>query len=94
MMVYLTTVSGSNQPGFYYWDNATTSWKGFGNGSGWSLTGNTGTTPGTNFVGTTDDKDLIFKRNNTLTGKLTPNNVAFGVGALQLNTTGSNNVAN
>ena len=26
MMVYLTTISGSNQPGFYYWDNVTTSW--------------------------------------------------------------------
>ncbi|WP_284652741.1 hypothetical protein [Flavobacterium terrisoli] len=28
MMVYLTTASGSNTPGFYYWDNATTSWIG------------------------------------------------------------------
>lgn len=28
MMVYLTTTSGSNAPGFYYWDNATTSWVG------------------------------------------------------------------
>lgn len=26
MMVYLTTVSGANQPGFYYWDNAMLSW--------------------------------------------------------------------
>ncbi len=29
MMVFLTTASGSNQPGFYYWDNATASWIGF-----------------------------------------------------------------
>lgn len=28
MLVYLTTISGSNQPGFYYWDNPTTSWIG------------------------------------------------------------------
>ena len=28
MLVYLTTTSGSNQSGFYYWDNATTSWIG------------------------------------------------------------------
>ncbi len=27
MMVYLTTTSGSNQPGFYYWDNNTSLWK-------------------------------------------------------------------
>ena len=42
MMVYLTTTSGSNQPGFYYWDNTSTSWKGIGS-TGWSLTGNSGT---------------------------------------------------
>lgn len=28
MMVYLTTPSGSNQSGFYYWDNSSTSWIG------------------------------------------------------------------
>lgn len=31
----------------------------------WSTTGNAGTTPGTNFLGTTDNKELIFKTNNT-----------------------------
>lgn len=31
----------------------------------WSLTGNTGTTAGTNFIGTTDSRDLVFKTNNT-----------------------------
>ncbi len=33
-------------------------------GTGWSTTGNSGTTAGTNFVGTTDNKDLVFKTNN------------------------------
>ena len=28
MLVYLTTVSGVNQPGFYYWDNVTVTWIG------------------------------------------------------------------
>lgn len=28
MLVYLTTVSGGNQPGFYYWDNNISSWIG------------------------------------------------------------------
>lgn len=32
--------------------------------SGWRLTGNSGTTPGTNFIGTTDSQDLIFKTNS------------------------------
>lgn len=37
----------------------------------WSLTGNSGTTPGTNFLGTSDSKDLVFKTNNTEWIKLT-----------------------
>ncbi|RLD44646.1 MAG: hypothetical protein DRI89_02890 [Bacteroidetes bacterium] len=59
--------SGSNQPqGFYYWGG--TAWvkleSGTGTISSWELIGNSGTTAGTNFVGTTDDKDLVFKTNN------------------------------
>lgn len=33
-------------------------------GSSWELTGNAGTTPGTNFIGTTDAQDVVFKVNN------------------------------
>lgn len=41
-------------------------WYGAGGGSsGWSLTGNSGTTAGTNFVGTTDAIDLVLKRSGT-----------------------------
>lgn len=32
--------------------------------AGWSLTGNSGTVAGTNFIGTTDNVDVIIKRNN------------------------------
>ena len=32
--------------------------------SGWGLTGNAGTNPATQFIGTTDNQDLVFKRNN------------------------------
>ncbi|MCB0447969.1 MAG: tail fiber domain-containing protein, partial [Gelidibacter sp.] len=31
----------------------------------WSLSGNTGTNPSTNFIGTTDSNDLAFRTNNT-----------------------------
>ncbi len=31
----------------------------------WSITGNSGTTAGTNFVGTTDAQDVVFKANNS-----------------------------
>ncbi|MCS3868447.1 hypothetical protein J3D55_001363 [Chryseobacterium ginsenosidimutans] len=30
----------------------------------WSLTGNSGTTPINNFLGTSDDQDVVFKTNN------------------------------
>ncbi|MBC7642908.1 MAG: hypothetical protein H7174_11305, partial [Flavobacterium sp.] len=40
MMVYLTTTSAGKQPGFYYWDNGSTSWKILGDtASDWTLTG-------------------------------------------------------
>jgi len=35
----------------------------------WKLVGNSGTTAGTNFVGTTDDVDLVFKRNSVESGR-------------------------
>ncbi|MFH0864658.1 MAG: hypothetical protein V1904_00580 [Bacteroidota bacterium] len=35
------------------------------NAVSWSLTGNTGTTPGTNFIGTTDAQSLVFETNAT-----------------------------
>ena len=110
MMVYLTTVSLGKQPGFYYWDNTgTPQWKGFGSDFGWSLTGNTGTNPTTNFIGTTDDNDLAFRRNSLAAGKIgqfstsigvnsmtvnaAGNNTAFGNQTLPANTTGNSNTA-
>jgi hypothetical protein len=39
------------------------SWQAASSG-GWGLTGNAGTTPGTNFIGTGDNQDLVFKTNN------------------------------
>lgn len=44
---------------------AAPSWVAPSSSSGWSLAGNAGTTAGTNFVGTIDDNDLVFKTNNT-----------------------------
>jgi hypothetical protein len=40
MMVYLTTISAGKQPGFYYWENSTISWKPIeGDPSFWTATG-------------------------------------------------------
>ncbi|WDF46050.1 hypothetical protein PQ459_14210 [Chryseobacterium sp. KACC 21268] len=45
---------------------------GIANAQNWSLTGNSGTTEGVNFLGTTDNKSLVFKTNNIEWLKLTP----------------------
>lgn len=68
--------------------------QGGGGGSGWLLTGNSGTNPPTDFIGTTDSKNLIFRVNNNLAGKLDINNISasFGEGALS-QSTGSFNSA-
>ena len=52
--------------------------------SAWLLTGNTGTNPATDFVGTTDNVPLKFKVNNITSGGIYPanGNVAIGMFAL------------
>jgi hypothetical protein len=64
MMVFLTTVVGANLKGFYYWDNTATIWRATTNKPSWNDSGNAGTMPGTNFIGTTDNQDLVIKTNN------------------------------
>ena len=86
MMVYLTTAAGANQPGFYYWNNSSTSWtslSGAASSTPWNITGNSGTSAGIHFIGTTDDMDFFFKRNGILSGRLGGTNTSFGNGSLQ-----------
>lgn len=56
----LLIYQNDSTPGFYYYNG--TAWTLFGS-SGWSLTGNAATTPGTNFIGTTDGQDFVIKAN-------------------------------
>ena len=72
-LVYNTATSGVgiNQvtPGYYYWDGSLWIRLATGNATAsWALTGNAGTTAATNFLGTTDDIDLVFRRNNIRAG--------------------------
>jgi len=79
MMLYLTTASGTNPAGFYYWDNLTSSWIGFVNSKGWELAGNSGTTPATHFLGTTDNQPLALRTNNAEQLRITSGgNVGIG----------------
>jgi len=67
LMVYNTNaaITGGSGTGFYFYTGS--SWVKMIDGStpltGWSTTGNGGTVAGTNFVGTTDPADLVFKTN-------------------------------
>ncbi len=61
--------------------------------AGWGLSGNSGTNPNNNYIGTTDNQDVVFKRNSLLAGKLTTSNTSFGLGSLNANTTGSSNTS-
>jgi len=59
----------------------------------WTITGNTGTTTGTNFLGTTDDVDLMFKRNNLESGRISDSNTSIGLNSLTSLTSGTKNSA-
>jgi hypothetical protein len=60
LMIYSSDGDGTNGAGFYYYKHS--SWLPImDNKKSWSLLGNSGTTAGTNFLGTTDNVDLVFK---------------------------------
>lgn len=63
--------------------------------SQWSLTGNTGTNPAVNFIGTKDTQALVFRTHNQMSGIIDPakDNTAFGWLSLSQNSTGNNNTA-
>jgi len=65
------------------------------NSTTWTTTGNSGLIAGTNFIGTTDAVDLVFKANNIESGRinLSLNNTSFGRQTLLNNTTGYNNTS-
>jgi len=61
----------------------------------WSTTGNAGTDPANNFIGTTDNQPLKFKVNNIQAGEIsTGNNTFYGLEAGVSNTIGVVNTAN
>ena len=61
LLVYNTATGGGVSPGYYYWDGS--GWLAFmgDGGKDWGLTGNSGTTAGTNFLGSLDYEDLVFR---------------------------------
>ena len=63
---------------------------------GWNKRGNAGTDAANDFIGTSDNVDVVFRRNNVVSGWLSGalNNTSFGVNSLPRSTvTGNNNCA-
>ena len=67
LLVFNTATAGSApidvSPGYYYWNGS--SWSRFNlAGDSWDLLGNDGTSSITNFIGTSDAVDVVFRTNN------------------------------
>jgi len=75
LLVYNTATAGTGAtavtPAFYYWDG--NQWVRLADGgNAWLLTGNAGTNPATNFLGTTDAQPLCIRVNNQETFRFNP----------------------
>ncbi|MCS6837575.1 MAG: hypothetical protein NZ480_01895 [Bdellovibrionaceae bacterium] len=81
LLVYNTnpSVTGGSGTGFYYWNGS--QWIRLDNSNGdWRLTGNAGTSPASNFLGTTDAQPLVIRTNNTERMRVaTTGNVGIGI---------------
>jgi len=90
LLVYDNSVNS-----FYFYNGG--SWNQIGGTSAnvWSLNGNAGTDPTTNFIGTTDAEPLLFRVHNIIAGQIqtTNANTGFGLQTLSSNTTGFQNTA-
>ncbi len=89
LILYDTTASA-----FYFYDGLI--WNALsGNSNSWSLTGNAGTNPATQFIGTIDNKPLHFRINNINAGIIdtTSFNTATGFRTLDSITTGVHNTS-
>jgi hypothetical protein len=72
LLIYQT----DGAPGFYYYDGS--SWQSL-NKTGWNLTGNSGTTDG-QFIGTTDNRPLLFKVQDQWAGQISASATTLSLG--------------
>jgi trimeric autotransporter adhesin len=96
LLIYNINNTLPDGEGFYYWNGSL--WTKLATRANlsnlaWSIGGNTGTNANTDFIGTTDNRALVFKTNNILSGKIDPgpNNTFFGQSAGLNITSGNNN---
>lgn len=87
LLVYDTTTSS-------FWFHTGSAWTESASGNNvWGVNGNGGTNPSANYIGTSDNVNVVFKRANTRAGLLATGNTSFGVSALNELGTGNNNTA-
>nr|MCU0374439.1 hypothetical protein [Chitinophagaceae bacterium] len=101
LLVYNTNsnIAGGNGTGVYYnsGSQASPQWirlqTAGGMGQAWAITGNAGTNPVSNFIGTTNSAALVFRTNNIQSGRIDPTlrSYFFGENA-GINNTGLGNV--
>ncbi|MFD2910049.1 hypothetical protein ACFSX9_15050 [Flavobacterium ardleyense] len=67
-LIYNTASAGKAPnnvtPGYYYWDGILWNKLATTTNASWSVAGNAGTDPTINYIGTSDDKDIVFRANN------------------------------
>ncbi len=97
LIIYNTATTLDVTPGYYYWNETTGKWvrllDAVSPTDGWRLSGNSGTVAGEHFIGTTDDTDVVFKRNTIHAGLLTQAtfNTSYGVNSYKGSMAGSFN---
>ena len=91
-LVYNTATINDVTPGFYYLSTTTGPWVRLATtaANSWLITGNSGTNPADNFIGTTDAQDLRFRRANQWAGTIASSVTSFGAQAGRLNTSTNN----
>jgi hypothetical protein len=103
LMVYNKNTAGDVTPGFYYWSGAPNNkWVRLADKTtnDWHVNGNSGTDEKTNFLGTVDAQNLVFKVGGMQAGLLSDydgashrRSTSFGVTALNPATTAYNSTA-
>jgi len=64
LLIYNTATVSDVAPGYYYWDGSKWVRLLSSQSEDWTILGNTGTNPSTNFIGTKDVQDFVIKTNN------------------------------
>jgi hypothetical protein len=96
LLIYNSNNALPDGDGYYYWNG--NKWTKLATRVNlanltWNIGGNSNTNANTDFIGTVDNKALVFKTNNILSAKIEPgpNNVFFGQSAGLNMATGNNN---